>query len=477
MKLTKLKTKPPTGEAPAALKPPVDPDSLVHRQLRDDEFWRRIPAYADVDEPTFLDHKWQAKNSITKPDKLLAALQGLVPQSFYDDVAEGFKRAPMSIRVSPYLLSLIDWKNPYEDPLRRQFITVASKLLPDHPKLTLDSLHEQEDAPVPGLTHRYRDKALFLALDTCPVYCRFCTRSYAIGLDTDEVEKVSFKTKSARWDQIFAYIRSRPELEDIVISGGDAYNLRASYIKQIGESLLDIDNVRRLRFATKGPAVMPQKILTDDDWFSALAGVVELGRKRHKEVVVHTHFNHPNELTAITKRALDRLFSAGITTRNQCVLQRGVNDTVESMSVLVQRLSYCNVQPYYVYVHDLVTGVEDLRTTVQTASDIEKHVRGLTAGFNTPTFVVDAPGGGGKRVVHSYEHYNRETGVSVYTAPSVKPGYFLYYDPIDTLSPEIQARWADPTQADQMVKDAVTSARSNQKSWAAASSIEVSVPE
>ena len=100
MKLTKLKTKPPGDEAPAALKPPVDPDSLVHRQLRDDEFWRRIPAYSEIDEATFLDHKWQAKNSITKPDKLLAALQGLVPQSFYDDVAEGFKRAPMSIRVS-----------------------------------------------------------------------------------------------------------------------------------------------------------------------------------------------------------------------------------------------------------------------------------------------------------------------------------------------------------------------------------------
>ena len=195
MKLHTLKTKPPEGQQPA-VKPPVAPESLVHRQLRDDEFWRRIPAYADIDEATFLDHKWQAKNSITKPDKLLAALQGLVPQSFYDDVALGFKKAPMSIRVSPYLLSLIDWNNPYDDPLRRQFITVASRLLPDHPKLTLDSLHEQEDAPVPGLTHRYRDKALFLALDTCPVYCRFCTRSYAIGLDTDEVEKVSFKTFS-----------------------------------------------------------------------------------------------------------------------------------------------------------------------------------------------------------------------------------------------------------------------------------------
>ena len=181
----------PDGEAIKHLKPPVDPSTLRHRQLLDGPFWQRIPAYRAVDEATFLDHQWQAKNTITSPTKLLAAVQDLVPQAFYDDVAEGFHRAPMSIRVSPYLLSLIDWADPYDDPLRRQFVPVASRLLPDHPKLTLDSLHEQEDAPVPGLTHRYPDKALFLALDTCPVYCRFCTRSYAVGIDTDEVEKVS----------------------------------------------------------------------------------------------------------------------------------------------------------------------------------------------------------------------------------------------------------------------------------------------
>src|SRR5678815_2792998 len=295
------------------LKPPADQAQLAHRELLDGPFWQRITAYRTVDEATFLDHVWQAKNTITRPDKLLAAVQDLAPQSFYDDVAQGFHRSPMSVRVSPYLLSLIDWANPYEDPLRRQFIPVASRLLPDHPKLTLDSLHEQEDAPVPGLTHRYRDKALFLALDTCPVYCRFCTRSYAVGLDTDVVEKVSLKTTSDRWDKVFEYVRSRPELEDIVISGGDAYNLRASQIRLIGETLLDMPNILRIRFATKGPAVMPQKILTDDEWVRELAWVHEHGRKLHKEVVVHTHFNRPNELTGITKRAMDVLFERGIT--------------------------------------------------------------------------------------------------------------------------------------------------------------------
>src|SRR6187549_1782766 len=224
----------PTASEPIKhLKPNVDPSTLFHRQLLDGAFWQKIPAYRLVDEATFLDHTWQAKNSITNPQKLLQAVQHLVPQSFYDDVSDGFRRSPMSIRVSPYLLSLIDWSDAYNDPLRRQFVPVASRLLPDHPKLTLDSLHEQADAPVPGLTHRYPDKALFLALDTCPVYCRFCTRSYAVGVDTEEVEKVSLKVSSERWQRAFDYIRERPELEDVVISGGDAYQLRASQIEEI----------------------------------------------------------------------------------------------------------------------------------------------------------------------------------------------------------------------------------------------------
>jgi lysine 2,3-aminomutase len=467
------------GRAPASavdepikhLKPVVDPSSLHHRHLLDGTFWQRIPAYRLIDEATFLDHSWQAKNTITNPQKLLQAVQHLVPQTFYDDVTEGFHRAPMSIRVSPYLLSLIDWNDPYNDPLRRQFVPVASRLLPDHPKLTLDSLHEQADAPVPGLTHRYPDKALFLALDTCPVYCRFCTRSYAVGVDTDEVEKVSLKATEDRWERAFKYISERVELEDIVVSGGDSYQLKARQITLIGNRLLEMPNIRRIRFATKGPAVMPMKLITDHEWLDALTAVVERGRKLHKEVVLHTHFNHPNEITAITKRALDNVFERGIITRNQSVLQRHVNDSVGTMQLLVKRLGHCQVQPYYVYVHDLVKGVEDLRTTLQTALDLEKAVRGVTAGFQTPTFVVDAPGGGGKRVAHSFEHYDRDTGVSVFTAPSVKPGFFLYYDPIDTLAPEVQERWKDPAEQRRMVEAAIAAATANQRATARASSI------
>jgi lysine 2,3-aminomutase len=439
---------------PPALKPPVDPSSLVHRDLLDGEFWRSIPAYRDVDEQTFLDHKWQAKKTITRPDKLLKALQELASEDFIKDVEAGFAQAPMAVRISPYLLSLIDWSNPIDDPLRIQFLPMGSRFLPDHPKLGLDSLGEQADAPTPGLTHRYQDKALFLAIDTCPVYCRFCTRSYAVGLNTNEVEKVSLKANSGRWEQAFEYIASRPELEDIVISGGDSFNLRADWVREIGTRLLKMPNIRRIRFASKGLAVMPQKVLTDDEWFRAVVDVHKLGRELGKEVCFHTHFNHAKEITSISQKAINRLFGEGIIVRNQSVLIRGVNDTNESMGNLVKRLSYINAHPYYVYIHDLVKGGEDMRTTLQTALDLEKYIRGLTAGFNTPTFVVDAPGGGGKRSAHSYEIYNRETGVSRWEAPSVKPGHsFFYFDPIDQLSEDMQARWADPIEQRKMLDE------------------------
>jgi lysine 2,3-aminomutase len=442
------------------LKPRVDPQTLRHKMLVEMPDFRRIPAYRDTTDEQFLDHTWQAKKSITRPDKLLEALQGLASAEFIADATEGFKRAPMSVRVSPYVMSLIDWNEPYTDPLRIQFIPVASRMLADHPKLGLDSLHEQEDAPVAGLTHRYNDKALFLPLDTCPVYCRFCTRSYAVGNDTELVDKVHLRVDVGRWAQAFQYISERPELEDIVVSGGDAYQLRPEQLRYIGETLVKMDNIRRIRIATKGPAVMPQKLLTDQEWLDAVTWVVDLGRKLHKEVVLHTHFNHPNEITGITRDGALKLFERGITVRNQSVLIRGVNDDKETMRLLVKRLGHVHIHPYYVYVHDMVKGAEELRTTVQTAVEIEKYVRGSTAGFNTPTFVVDAPGGGGKRVCHSYEHYDRTTGISVFMAPSVKPGsHFLYFDPVDRLPEEGRRRWADPAEHPKMVDEALAAAR------------------
>lgn len=445
------------GSAPVEhLKPAVDPASLSHRQLLEGPFWQKVPGFADTDETTFLDHKWQARNSATKPKQLRKIVGDVVTDEFVADVEAGFRRAPMAMRVSPYVLSLIDWSDPYNDPLRRQFIPVASTMLPDHPELRFDSLAEQADAPTPGLTHRYPDKALFLALDTCPVYCRFCTRSYAVGTDTEQVEKVALRVNRDRWARAFEYIAARPELEDIVISGGDTWQLRPEQVLEIGNTLLEMNNIRRIRFATKGLAIMPQKVLSHTEWLDALTAVHDKGRKMAKSVVIHTHFNHPRELTWISKKALDTLFERGITVRNQCVLQRGVNDSPETMKLLVKRLGFANVEPYYVFMHDLVRGVEDLRTTLQTGLDLEKAVRGRTAGFHTPMFVVDAPGGGGKRDIHSFEYYNRDNGISIYASPDIRGDQALIYvDPIDQLAPAMQRQWHDPKSVQAMIDEAV----------------------
>ena len=440
-------------------KPRPQGHSTKHRDLLDGEFWRHIPAYRDVDRATFLDHRWQAKRSVTNVRKLREAVEGLVSRDFFTEVERSLERVPMSMRISPYLISLIDWDRPEIDPIRRQFVPMARELRPDHPLVGLDSLAEKADSPVPGLTHRYPDKALFLALDTCPVYCRYCTRSYAVGLETDTVSKVQLSPRSERWEAVFDYIRTQPQLEDVVVSGGDAYQLKADHIRTIGETLLGIEHVCRIRFATKGIAVAPMKILTDEEWTNALVDVAQLGRSRGREVMIHTHFDHPRGITEITQQATARLFDEGVTVRSQCVLLRGVNDDPALMRLLMRRMSYINVHPYYVYQHDFVRGVEDLRTRLEDALEIEKQVRGATAGYNTPTFVVDTPGGGGKRDAHSFEHYDRTTGVSVYRSPNCDPdALYYYFDPVHLLPAEGQARWRDPAQHRLMVREAAIAA-------------------
>lgn len=446
-------------EIPEPLKDPVEPNDLEHRKFNGKAFWRKLPAFAGVDVEEFLDYRFQNKHSVTNVDKLSEVIGDVVDQRFLDDVRDGLAAAPMQMRLSPYTLGLIDWSDPWNDPIRIQFIPVGSTRMPDHPRLLLDSLNEQGDSPATGIVHRYPDKALFLPLDVCPVYCRFCTRSYAIGGDTDTVDKVRYTPNKARWQEVFAYVASRPEIEDIVVSGGDAYMLAPKHLDEIGRTLLDIPHVRRIRLATKGPAVMPMKILTHDEWTDTLTNLVDLGRKRHKEVCLHTHFNSTAEITEITRRAMNRLFERGVKVRNQAVMIKGVNDSAEEMSHLVRKLSFINVQPYYVYQHDMVKGVEDLRTRVGETVEIERQVRGVTAGFNTPTFVNDVPGGGGKRDVHSYDYYDETTGVSVYRSPSVDEAkVYLYFDPIHLLPEEGRRRWADESEHEVIIGEAIRGA-------------------
>ena len=186
----------------------------------------------------------------------------------------------MAIRLTPHVLSLVDWNNPLDDPIRRQFLPLRSGIIPDHKHLELDSLHEEQDSPVPGLVHRYPGRALFLATSICPVYCRFCTRSYAVGGNTEPVSKKPQKPSRTRWEVVFEHIANDESLEDIVVSGGDAYFLQPDHIREIGNRLLDIPHIKRVRFASKGLAVAPGRILdTSDPWTDSLIAVSNKGRE------------------------------------------------------------------------------------------------------------------------------------------------------------------------------------------------------
>ncbi len=427
-----------------------------HREFRTDEFWRAIPEWKDVSESDFRNHLWQAKHSVRKIEQVRTVLGDRISPDLIADMEAAHHIAPMNVRITPYVFSLIDWDNPIDDPLRKQFLPIGSQMLPDHPYYMADSLYEDVDSPVPMLTHRYPDKVLFLPLTTCPVYCSYCTRSRIIGGSTETVEKETYGPNPENWEAAFQYIEQHDEIEDVVISGGDAYNLTPKYIRLIGKRLLSIPHIRRLRYATKGVAILPMKILTDNEWFDSFLDVHRQGKYEGKQVVIHTHFSSPREITAYSQEAANRLFSEGVVVRNQAVLQEGVNNTVHEMVLMTRKLSYINIQPYYVYIHDMVPGCEHLRTTLADGVELEKNVRGSTAGFNVPTFVCDAPGGGGKRHVASYEYYDRESGISVWRSPNVKPGeLFLYFDPVHRLSADAQRRWSDSDSRLAMVQDAV----------------------
>jgi lysine 2,3-aminomutase len=397
--------------------------------------------YANVSASDFQNHFWQDKNSVTRFQQLETLLQDAISPAQLNEIGAGLGKVGMSIRLNPYVMSLIDWANVETDPVRRQFLPMRSELEDDHPCLAIDSLEERETSPVPGLVHRYPDKALFLVTSVCPVYCQYCTRSYAVGQDTALVQKDNV-TSAQNWTAAFEYLRNNRGIEDVVVSGGDVARLKPANIRLLGNTLLDIENIRRIRFATKAVSVQPQKILTDDEWFRAIVEVVQRGRSMFKDVCVHTHFNHPNEVTPQVEQAMRRLHNEGVYVRNQAVLLRGVNDNARTLIELIRKLGRVNIHPYYVYLCDMVMGTEHFRLPLSTAQELEKEVRGHTAGFNTPLFVCDAPGGGGKRDVHSAEFHDQEFGISGFRSPAVDPHRTYYYlDPLRSLGEETRAAW------------------------------------
>ncbi|KAF1978235.1 kama family protein [Bimuria novae-zelandiae CBS 107.79] len=418
----------------------------------EDPYWTRIPLWSEVSADDFISQSWQVRHSVDKK-KIERFLLAVLPddelplsenpllqhihtkQDFIREAKAALEMAPMTIKLTPYILSCINWKDPLNDPIRVQFIPLKSSIVPDHPSLTLDSLGEEGDSPVPGLVHRYPGRALFLATSICPVYCSFCTRAYAVGPETSSTDKKPQKPSGKRWEAMFEHIEKDVSIKDIVVSGGDTYMLLPEQLRLIGERLLSIPHIRRFRIASKGFAVNPCRILDNSDaWASTLVDLARQGRKIGKQVCWHTHFNHPNEITWITKKAALHLCQQGLVVRNQSVLLKGVNDDPETMGTLIKALADMNIEPYYVYICDLVRGIEHLRTPLRTLLYLDKELRGKLTGFMMPDFVVDLPGGGGKRLAHTYESYVEETGVSTWTAPGLDGDKgrrtYTYYDPL-----------------------------------------------
>ncbi len=410
----------------------------------DSEFWRTIPAWRSIDAKTFGDFRWQQQNSVTSVPAIREALQDLATPALIADIETGLLKTPMNVRLTPYVFSLINWDNVAADPVRRQFLPLGSEFIPDHPHAMDDPMAEDGHKATPFLTHRYPDKALFLPITLCPVYCSFCTRSRVVGGSTAVKSKSTYGARTGEWNATFEYIRNSPQLEDIVISGGDSLLLKPEQIRQIGTTLLNIPTVRRIRFATKGVAIMPMKFTSDSAWMDALAEVCELGQKQMKEVALHTHFNTDREITAWTGGAMKALSATGVRVRNQSVLIHGVNDSFNHLHRTTRKRSSLLIQPYYLYLHDMVPSCEHLRTTVRIAESLSLRIQGATAGFNTPRVICDSPGGGGKREISSYTLYDEEIGVSAWTSPTAKPGeMFFYYDPIQRLPSQGQGLWAN----------------------------------
>ena len=337
---------------------------------------RRKELFPNVTDEQWNDWKWQVKNRIETYEELSKYF------TFSDEEADGIKKALAKFRmaITPYYLSLIDPNDPF-DPIRRQAIPQGAECNIAPADLN-DPLHEDEDSPAPGLTHRYPDRVLFLITDMCSMYCRHCTRRRFAGQKDDE-------SPSQRIEKCLEYIEKTPQVRDVLLSGGDALMVSDQKLEYIIGRLRKIPHVEIVRIGSRTPVVCPQRITPE---------LCEMLKKYHP-IWLNTHFNHPNEFTPEAEQALARLANAGIPLGNQTVLLRGVNDCVHVMKKLMHELVRNRVRPYYIYQCDLSMGLEHFRTPVSKGIEIIENLRGHTSGYAVPTFVVDAPGGGGKTPV------------------------------------------------------------------------------
>ncbi len=329
--------------------------------------------FPHVSDEQWNDWHWQVRNRIETLEELKKYI------SLTAEEEEGVKKTLSTLRmaITPYYLTLIDTENPH-CPVRKQAIPTGAETHQADADL-LDPLHEDEDSPTPGLTHRYPDRVLFLVTDMCSMYCRHCTRRRFAGQNDSE-------SPNERIEKALEYIAGAKEVRDVVLSGGDALMISDDKLEYIIKRLREMEHIEIIRIGSRVPVVCPQRITPE---------LVQMLSKYHP-VWLNTHFNHPQEFTPESKLACERLANAGVPLGNQSVLLRGVNDCTYVMKELVHGLVKMRVRPYYIYQCDLSMGLEHFRTPVSKGIEIIESLRGHTSGYAVPTFVVDAPGGGGK---------------------------------------------------------------------------------
>ena len=335
--------------------------------------YKQIPLWKDVSKKDWDDWHWQLRNRITTVDQLKQVVN--LTREEEEGVHESLKVLRMAI--SPYFAALMDPDDPH-DPIRMQAVPTISEL--DFSKSDMeDPLFEDIDSPAPGLTHRYPDRVLFLITDMCGNYCRHCTRRRFAGQTDKQKDKSSI-------DASIKYIKEHEEVRDVLLSGGDGLMVSDAFLEDIIKRVRAIDHVEIVRIGSRAPCTLPQRITPE---------LCKMLSKYHP-LWLNTHFNHPKEITPESKRAVEMLADHGIPVGNQTVLLKGLNDCPTIMKKLNQELVKIRCRPYYYYQCDISKGLEHFRTDVAKGIEIQEALRGHTSGFSVPTFIVDAPGGGGK---------------------------------------------------------------------------------
>lgn len=335
--------------------------------------YKQIQRWENVTKEEWDSWEWQVRNRITSLDVLKEVIS-LTPEE-----EEGIQKSLEILRmgITPYYALLMDQEDSH-CPIRMQAVPTIHETHFSMADMD-DPLHEEADSPVPGLTHRYPDRVLFLITDMCSMYCRHCTRRRFAGHFDGGVPR-------DRIDAAIEYIENTPVIRDVLLSGGDALLLSDALLEYIIKRLRAIPHVEIIRIGSRTPVVCPQRITPE---------LVDMLKKYHP-IWLNTHFNHAKEITPESKAACERLANAGIPLGNQSVLLKGINDSIHIMRDLVHELAKIRVRPYYIYQCDLSNGIEHFRTPVSVGIEIIEGLRGHTSGYCVPTFVVDAPGGGGK---------------------------------------------------------------------------------